>query len=209
MLVCILVGLAIAIANSTVSWKLSWGLRSPTPRSWISFLNYLGVSEIHDGRGGWRCNYHDFKYSIMCLYWSKLQALGQIPTLAGTRAWFPASAGCARPQPWIMILYLASVGIFPKSLQLGSWAASAVNHDLVPCLSRSLLHDPSAGTSIISHYTPVLPVLLFERGQHLIQDKFRKRGILAKIHHTSENVASWEYCFPRYITLRKMWHLRK
>ena len=44
------------------------------------------------------------------------------------------------------------------------------------------------------------------RGRHLIHDKFKKRGILAKIHHTLENVASWEYCFPRYITLQKTWH---
>ena len=32
---------------------------------------------------------------------------------------------------------------------------------------------------------------------------FRKRGILAKIHHTLENVASWEYCFPRCHIFRK------
>ena len=59
------------------------------------------------------------------------------------------------------------------------------------------------------HYTPVLPVLFLVRGRHLIQDKFRKCDILAKIHHTSENVASWEYYFPRCHVFRSVMYLGK
>ena len=40
---------------------------------------------------------------------------------------------------------------FPKVMQAMSVTiAFSLSHGLVPCLSRSLLHDPSAGTSIIS-----------------------------------------------------------
>ena len=38
---------------------------------------------------------------------------------------------------------------------------------------------------------------------------FRKRGILGKMHHTSENVASWEYCFPRCHVFRSVMYLGK
>ena len=38
---------------------------------------------------------------------------------------------------------------------------------------------------------------------------FRKRGILGKMHHTSENVASWEYYFPRCHVFRSVMYLGK
>ena len=68
------------------------------------------------------------KPSIMCLYWSQLRAHGGDTALSR---------------------YTTMIHCF------GSDFASclSVNHGLVPCFGRSLLHDPSAGTSTIS---PVL-----------------------------------------------------
>ena len=45
-------------------------------------------------------------------------------------------------------------------------------------LRRFLFHDPLAGTRLIPHYAPVLPVLLVRGGRDIIQDLMIKRGIL-------------------------------